>query len=478
MPTPTIPTCHAGFDAMQDEYSYWLEPEQIEGVIPADLQGTFFRNGPGRMKVGNEQFGHWFDGDGMICRFSFSNGRVHFANKFVQTPKYIADSKANNIVTRGFGTQIKGGWLKNIFRAPANPANTNSMVINGQLLALYEGGRPFLMDALDLSTQGEFNFAGQLTSFNMFSAHGRYHHQSKHFINFSAGVNNKFKPCLYLYKINQQGELISKTSFDLSAMPFCHDFVLTQEYAIVTLNSATMSGLGKMMLGVTTMADLLTYHPQQPMRMLVFSLHDFSLVRELSTEAGNLVHLGNAWQTSNAEQQPCILMDAMYLDNFDANETIKDVYRQQHAGGGEYRRYCLNMDTLEVSFSKLSEHLSEFPTYNRHFTGIKSELGFSAVSFANGADTFFNAIQRIDPQGNQLKVLPKGYYGSEPLFVATNALNERQGYVLELVYNAHAHQSELHILNPMDLEQAYAVIKLSHHIPHQFHGNFVATVFV
>src|SRR5437868_14286272 len=38
----------------------------VEGRWPADLAGTFYRNGPGRFELGGERYRHWFDGDGMV----------------------------------------------------------------------------------------------------------------------------------------------------------------------------------------------------------------------------------------------------------------------------------------------------------------------------------------------------------------------------------------------------------------------------
>jgi hypothetical protein len=34
-----------------------------QGKLPADLVGTYFRNGPGRIRVGARRYGHWFDGE-------------------------------------------------------------------------------------------------------------------------------------------------------------------------------------------------------------------------------------------------------------------------------------------------------------------------------------------------------------------------------------------------------------------------------
>lgn len=39
--------CATAFSSLLQEYAYWVDEAWVEGVIPADLQGTYFRNGPG-----------------------------------------------------------------------------------------------------------------------------------------------------------------------------------------------------------------------------------------------------------------------------------------------------------------------------------------------------------------------------------------------------------------------------------------------
>ena len=79
-----IPSCHGGLENLDTEYDYELV--EVEGDIPIDIKGTFFRNGPGRQRIGETKYGHWFDGDGMLCAFSFNEGRVHFKNRYVRKP--------------------------------------------------------------------------------------------------------------------------------------------------------------------------------------------------------------------------------------------------------------------------------------------------------------------------------------------------------------------------------------------------------
>ena len=119
------PSHHGGLENLDTEHSYWID--EFDGTIPADLEGTFFRNGPGRQRIGETKYGHWFDGDGMLCAFTFNEGKAHFKNAYVRTPKYVDETEAQDIKYRGFGTQVPGGFTKNMGQMPANPANTNTI---------------------------------------------------------------------------------------------------------------------------------------------------------------------------------------------------------------------------------------------------------------------------------------------------------------------------------------------------------------
>ncbi|MEM7017926.1 MAG: carotenoid oxygenase family protein, partial [Pseudomonadota bacterium] len=259
-PVSEIPTCHAGHEPLNEELSYWVD--DIEGTLPKNLTGTFFRNGPGRLKVGNDQFGHWFDGDGMLCAFSFVNGKVHFKNRYVRTPKYVKESETGRIEFRGFGTQRHGGLLGNLFKLPANPANTSIAYHGDHLLALNEGGKPFKLLPDTLETVGEYTYEGELGPANVFSAHGKIEPKSGYYFNFGSGVDIKLtgmKGGLNLYRINPQGKLDKKGTVPLDTFPFCHDCAITDRYGIYFINSIVIeNGMG-IMLGSSSIADNIAY---------------------------------------------------------------------------------------------------------------------------------------------------------------------------------------------------------------------------
>ena len=66
----------------------------VEGEIPKEIFGSYYRNGPDPQfpPMGNEY--HWFAGDGMIHAFHFENGKVSYKNRWVQTSKWKQERKS------------------------------------------------------------------------------------------------------------------------------------------------------------------------------------------------------------------------------------------------------------------------------------------------------------------------------------------------------------------------------------------------
>ena len=73
----------------------------------------------------------------------------------------------------------------------------------------------------------------------MFSAHGKVHPRTGDYINFGAGIAGFGlkgpKTCLNIFRINSDGRLYRKGRIALDAFPFCHDFALTDKYAVFFL---------------------------------------------------------------------------------------------------------------------------------------------------------------------------------------------------------------------------------------------------
>lgn len=470
-----VPTCHGGLENLDEEFDYGID--EFEGEIPLDLRGTFIRNGPGRQKIGGVPYGHWFDGDGMLSVFSIADGKVRFRNSYVKTPKYLDETAAQKVLYRGFGTQIPGGWMNNAFKLPANPANTSIIYHGGRLLALNEGGLPWEVDPTDLETLGEFDYHGELIG-RTFSAHGKVHPDSGDYVNFGSGTVQKGiglpKPCLNLFRIDSRGRIVASNRAVIDRFPFCHDFALSDHYGVFFIGSIVFGKMGKFFLGTKSISDLIDFDDALPMKIVVVDLKTLNVVRQFETDPGAIIHFGNAF-----EQGDEIVVDGMYAGEFEANGTLSDVFNPAAKfGGGTYNRYRLNLKTGAVDCERFSTIQAEFPTFNPRIAGKKHAVTYTACSIPNGADSFFNGFQRIDFEGNsELVTLPPGFYGSEPVFAAKqDARSEDDGYLLEVVYNAFTHRSELQILRAQDPSDLIGRLHLRHHLPHQFHGLFVPRI--
>src|SRR6185503_9033156 len=67
---------------------------EVEGTIPAEIEGAFFRAVPDPAHPPLHEDDHALSGDGMVSRFLFENGHVDYDIKYVHTARYLAERKA------------------------------------------------------------------------------------------------------------------------------------------------------------------------------------------------------------------------------------------------------------------------------------------------------------------------------------------------------------------------------------------------
>ena len=146
---------------------YWME---VEGEIPADLEGTYYRNGPGQFEVGAQRVAHPFDGDGLVVSVAVKDGRAFFRSRFVETEGFLAERAAGRILYRNtFGTQRQwdGRWPERVLSnfgdvTQKNVANTNVISWAGKTLCLWEASQPHRIHPATLATEGVDTLGGLL----------------------------------------------------------------------------------------------------------------------------------------------------------------------------------------------------------------------------------------------------------------------------------------------------------------------------
>jgi all-trans-8'-apo-beta-carotenal 15,15'-oxygenase len=473
-----------GYESQPQDYDYWLEPEDIRGVIPPELIGTLFRNGPGLLDIGGRPIRHPFDGDGLVSAFTFHpQGRVHFRCRFVRTQGYLEEQAAGRMLYRGvFGTQPAGGWLRNAFDLRLkNIANTNVWYWGGKLLALWEAAQPYGLDPNTLETLGLEDLQGQLKPKQAFSAHPR---RDPHceldggqpcLVNFSlkSGPTSE----ITLLEFNPQGTLVRSHSQAIAGFSFIHDFAITPQYAIFLQNQVRFNPL-PYLLGWRGAGECVQFQPQKPAQLILIPRRPpYGEALIFSVEAGFVFHHANAFEEGSKIYLDSICYNSLPQINPDLD--YKQVNFEQ-LDPGQLWRFSLDLESGTIERQCLLGRSCEFPSLHPQHMGRPYRYVYLGATHAPVGNAPLQAVVKLDLATGTEQIhsfAPRGFAG-EPIFVPRpGASQEDEGWLLVLKYDAANHRSALVILNAGDLTQEpLAVLNLRHHLPYPLHGTWTETV--
>lgn len=156
----------AAFATQENEFDHVELHPTPPGSLPDSLCGTLFKNGPARFSRGDDEYAHWLDGDGFVTALNLEGGAASWSGRFVRTEAFAEEEEAGKVTYRTtFGTQRTGGPLANALDIRLkSPANTNVLPLaTGSLLALWEAGPPYELDATTLDCVGASDLGGRLT---------------------------------------------------------------------------------------------------------------------------------------------------------------------------------------------------------------------------------------------------------------------------------------------------------------------------
>ncbi len=464
-----------GYESVKQEVDYWID--DIEGEIPQNLNGTLFRNGPGLLDINGQRIHHPFDGDGMIAKIVFKDGRAHFSNRFVRTKGYQEEQAAGRILYRGvFGTQKPGGWLANAFDLrQKNIANTNVIYWGDKLLALWEAAEPYRLDPHTLETLGLEYLDGLLEPGDAFSAHPRIDGETETLVNFS--IKPGLSSTITIYEFEPSGKLLTKHAHAVPGFAFIHDFAITPNYCIFFQNPVTFNPL-PFVLGLRGAAECIKFNPNRPTQVIIIPRNPKQPMQLLQTEAGFVFHHANAF-----EQGDKIYLDSICYDSLPAVEAESD-YRQTNfeaLSPGQLWRFEIDLIAKTVQRQILESRCCEFPWVNPKKVGQPYQYLYLGAAHAPQGNAPLQAILKLDLTSGTREVwsaAPKGYV-SEPVFVPhPEGMNEDDGWLLTLVYDSAHHRSDLAILDARDLNRApVARLHLKHHVPYGLHGSFTPDCF-
>jgi all-trans-8'-apo-beta-carotenal 15,15'-oxygenase len=461
--------------------------QAARGAIPPELQGTLYRNGPGRLERGGTWLHHPFDGDGMITAIRFEAGGASLRNRFVRTEGWLAEEQAGRVLYRGvFGSQKPGGPLANAFDLRLkNIANTHVVRLGDQLLALWEAAEPHALDPDTLETRGLSRLDGLLKPGEAFSAHPRFdpgHHGAPRMVTF--GVKTGPRSTIRLMEFATEddvaagikaGDLLSERSDTFNGFAFLHDFAITPDWAVFLQNAIDFNPL-PFVLGQKGAAQCLKSRPGGQAKFWLIPRDSGAFAgqapRIIDAPDGFVFHHLNAWQ----EQQELVVESIFYSDfpsigpDTDFRAVDFDLLPE-----GLLEQCRINLADGTVRTNRLSERCCEFAMVNPEREGLPARFAWMAVAERETGNDPLQAIKKLDLISGERQVWsasPRGFV-SEPLMVPRpGASSEDDGWVLCVVWNGARCASDLVILAAASMAEV-AVVELPLAIPHGLHGSFV-----
>eukprot|EP00794_Sanderia_malayensis_P020118 gene20118-22089_t len=491
--------CRKGWSTLAHEYSYWVPHVDIEGQIPHDLQGTFFRNGPGLSEVYGKRLKHPIDGDGMICALTIIDGQVHFKSKFVLSPHRLEEEKEKKFIYRGqMGTANKqpvkdtikalsalvtGSKLSLNFR---NPSNTNVFYWGGKLLSCYETSMPICLDPHNLETLGIDNLNGNL-ELSCLGAHFRVDAVNDRLVCFSQRPGVGTLPKLAIYEFNQDWSLHRKQTCSIEGLNYVHDFALLPDYYLVHITPfvkiSAVSGFA-IAAGWSSPGETMRYFKDQPSKLVLVPRDPArkDQIVTVNTGAYHMYHYGTAEQIGNCVQFVAPCYEEKFKMDFENGMWLSNA----SVAPGKLRQFTINIDEKTCVDKVVDEASCEFISIHPYRHGFQgTNFNYLMANDRQGQNVPFRDVIKYDTATGSRQVWHSEGIIGEPCFVPRFGYESRDrgceddGYVLVQLYHPKKHVTSFCVLDATDVGKGcIAKINLKHHVPYGFHGTFSPEVFI
>lgn len=430
----------------------------MEGRWPAEIKGTFYRNGPARFELGGERYQHWFDGDGMVHAWSIDAGQVRHTARFVRTQKYVEESAAGQFLYPAFGTDIMRRPVRN--NDTINTANTNAVPHAGKLYALWEGGSATQMDPASLATLGIRTWRDDLAALP-FSAHPKITPDGVLW-NFGVvpGANK-----LALWRVDADGSLGKFGMVQVPQLAMVHDFVVTARYMVFLVPPFDLHSEPH-----RSYLEQHVWNGSRPLRAVVVKRHDFTLHSILEMPAGMVFHLGNGW-----DEGDILRFDACIAADDSSLQALKGAMRGEYGRTARADSMLLTLDLNKGTVrSELLLRGTEFPRVASADVGGRYRQLFVTTSHST-QEFGMSGVACIDVESGRVDRYEYGPDWVVEEHVAQPKASGKGQWLIGVAYDVRQQQTVLAVFDGGQLSQGpVARARLPYAAPLCFHGNFLA----
>ncbi|MGH7858950.1 MAG: carotenoid oxygenase family protein, partial [Candidatus Binatia bacterium] len=428
---------------LQGNFAPWrmegeAEDLEVEGEIPRELDGTWYRNGPNPAYEPSGRY-HWFDGDGMIHAIRLRDGRASYRNRWVRSEGLIEERRAGKALYPGL-LSLKPTEAPR-FKVTGN---TNIVFHAGKLLALVENSLPTELARCTLETIGLYDYTARLGG--PMTAHPKIDPETGEMLFFGY---SPFPPYLQYHVADREGVLVRSEPIDVAWPSMMHDFAITRSH-VVFFVCPVVFDLGKLEAAGT----VLHWEPDRGTRIGVMPRSGGNAeVRWFETDPCYLFHPMNAYDEDGA-----VVVDVARYEEFRFMSPVaaRDPgWRDRSVA--RLHRWRIDLAGGVVRSRPLDDRSCEFPRVDERLVGRKHRYGYVAAAGPeqrDGSLPLWTAIEKHDVDGGKKEVRPfgEGNGASEPLFVPRQPdAAEDDGWLLVLVYDRNRNASDFLVLDARDI---------------------------
>jgi len=489
-----------GFTNMT-ELSITDEELKVEGDIPAWLNGTLFRGGPGVFDVktisGNtKHVPHWFDGLAVMNKFTVENGKVRYSRRPHSEP-FIQYLALDNAAPIQFGEDpchsIFQG-LQSVFtmgNAPNAPdgrlvSNVNVTVkkIRGRYYNCTDSSRVQEFDPETVETVGDVEFFDQVFKVKGMergvnaASHAHYDQARGETWNFVSDLRGKS------YKVFAVPDDPDEPTRMVGVFPnvplsYLHSSSMTPKYFILIVWPLRIS-LPRLLYNKSLMGAM-DWHANEPTMIYVMDRQSGEVVLTTSCDAFFCFHTVNGYEREDGK---VVVQLVTYPD-----DKIVRVFQLENVRGGGYLydgtlQEIILPDPLsgetpdKVAVRTVSQAPIELPRINPRYY-LREHRYVYGIGGEPGKGEIYTRIHKIDVADGTAVIWDGNPGDGSPCLFPMEAIfiprpeadAEDDGVLVSIVLDATNKNSFLLVLDPSTMtEMARATV--STHIPFAFHGNY------
>ncbi len=460
-------TARHGFDSLEDETH--LDGLPVRGQLPPWLQGSLLRTGPAKWEVGDRTMNHWFDGFAMLHRFSFADGDVSYANRFLESRAYRAARDQGKIAYSEFATDPCRSLFARV-SAMFSPkltdnANVNLTKLGERFISLTETPIPVEFDSETLAAAGvPYKPPGQLST-----AHPHMDRATKGMLNYAAKLGPRTSYRFFLLRPGSSKPEVIATK-PVREPAYMHSFGLTERWLVLAefpfvVNPPRLAFSGRPYI------ENYRWKPELGTRFHLFDRATGSSAGPFETDARFGFHHVNSYEEDGeVVVDVCTYPDAgvvedLYLERLRAGKPVPPAHLE---------RFRIAPEAGTVSTERLIDEPIELPRINYGRCSERPYRYAWGVGGSGGGDGgWIDRIVKADVvERRSTTWSEEGCFPGEPVFVAApDADGEDEGVLLSVVLDGRKGNSFLLVLDAHSLDEL-ARAEVPHHIPFGFHGQF------